>query len=75
VIIPVAEARPMGLPLRRRHRLPTAALRRSVIKVYLLAVAILLADAPADPGSLLPSLAALTLPALIVVTQRRLVGS
>jgi len=49
---------------------------RSFIEVYLLAVIILLATPRRTfPASLLPSLAAFTLPALIVVTQRRIVGS
>ncbi len=49
---------------------------RSFIEVYLLAVIILLgAPRRSLGGWLLPSLAALTVPALIVVTQRRLVGS
>jgi hypothetical protein len=46
---------------------------RSFIEVYLLAVIILLGTPRRSLGArLLPSLAALTLPALIVVTQRRL---
>jgi hypothetical protein len=46
---------------------------RSFIEVYLLAVIILLSTPRRTFGAwLLPSLAALTLPALIVVTQRRL---
>jgi len=46
---------------------------RSFIEVYLLAVIILLGTPRRTLGAwLLPSLAALTLPALIVVTQRRL---
>jgi len=46
---------------------------RSFIEVYLLAVIILLGTPRRSLGGrLLPSLAALTLPALIVVTQRRL---
>jgi hypothetical protein len=49
---------------------------RSFIEVYLLAVIILLATPRRSLGArLLPSLAALTLPALIVITQRRLTGS
>jgi hypothetical protein len=49
---------------------------RSFIEVYLLAVIILLGTPQRSLGArLLPSLAALTLPALIVVTQRRLIGS
>ena len=49
---------------------------RSFIEVYLLAVIILLGTARRSLGTrLLPSLAALTVPALIVVTQRRLTGS
>ncbi len=49
---------------------------RSFIEVYLLAVIILLgAPRRSLGGWVLPSLAALTVPALIVVTQRRLVGS
>ena len=49
---------------------------RSFIEVYLLAVVILLGGARRSLGSwALPSLAALLLPALIVVTQRRLIGS
>jgi hypothetical protein len=49
---------------------------RSFIEVYLLAVIILLGTPRKTLGAwLLPSLAALTLPALIVVTQRRLTGS
>ena len=49
---------------------------RSFIEVYLLAVIILLGTPRRTFGAwLLPSLAALTVPALIVVTQRRLVGS
>jgi hypothetical protein len=49
---------------------------RSFIEVYLLAVIILLGMPRRSLGArLLPSLAALTLPALIVVTQRRLIGS
>ena len=49
---------------------------RSFIEVYLLAVIILLGTPRRSLGGwLLPSLAALTLPALIVVTQRRLIGS
>ncbi len=46
---------------------------RSFIEVYLLAVIVLLGTPRRSLGAwLLPSLAALTLPALIVVTQRRL---
>jgi hypothetical protein len=46
---------------------------RSFIEVYLLAVIILLGTPRRSLGArLLPTLAALTLPALIVVTQRRL---
>ena len=46
---------------------------RSFIEVYLLAVIILLGTPRRSlTARLLPSLAALTLPALIVVTQRRL---
>jgi hypothetical protein len=49
---------------------------RSFIEVYLLAVIILLGTPRRSLGArLLPSLAALTLPALIVVTQRRLTMS
>jgi hypothetical protein len=49
---------------------------RSFIEVYLLAVIILLGTRRRSLGArLLPSLAALTLPALILVTQRRLTGS
>jgi len=49
---------------------------RSFIEVYLLAVIILLGTTRRSPGArLLPYLAAFMLPALIVVTQRRLVGS
>ena len=49
---------------------------RSFIEVYLLAVIILLGTPRRSLGArLLPSLAALTVPALIVVTQRRLTGS
>jgi len=49
---------------------------RSFIEVYLLAVIILLGTPRRSLGAwLLPSLAALTVPALIVVTQRRLAGS
>jgi len=49
---------------------------RSFIEVYLMAVIILLGMPRRSLGArLLPSLAALTLPALIVVTQRRLIGS
>ena len=49
---------------------------RSFIEVYLLAVIILLGMSRHSlVARLLPSLAALTLPALIVVTQRRLTGS
>jgi hypothetical protein len=49
---------------------------RSFIEVYLLAVIILLGTPRRSLGArLLPSLAALTLPALIVITQRRLTGS
>jgi hypothetical protein len=49
---------------------------RSFIEVYLLAAIILLAMPRRSLGArMLPSLAALTLPALIVVTQRRLIGS
>jgi len=49
---------------------------RSFIEVYLLAVIILLGTPRRQfPAWLLPSLAALTLPALIVITQRRLTGS
>ena len=49
---------------------------RSFVEVYLLAVIILLGVPRRTFGAwLLPSLAALTVPALIVVTQRRLVGS
>ena len=49
---------------------------RSFIEVYLLAVIILLGAPRRSLGAwLLPSLAALTVPALIVVTQRRLAGS
>jgi hypothetical protein len=49
---------------------------RSFIEVYLLAVIILLGTPRRTMGAwLLPSLAALTLPALMVVTQRRLTGS
>lgn len=46
---------------------------RSFIEVYLMAVIVLLGTPPRYRGAwLLPSLSALTLPALIVVTQRRL---
>ena len=49
---------------------------RSFIEVYLLAVIILLGTPRRKLGAwLLPELAALTLPALIVITQRRLTGS
>ena len=49
---------------------------RSFIEVYLLAVIILLGTPRRSLGArLLPWLAALTLPALILVTQRRLTGS
>jgi len=49
---------------------------RSFIEVYLLAVIILLGTRRRTFGArLLPALAALTVPALIVVTQRRLAGS
>ncbi len=49
---------------------------RSFIEVYLLAVIILLGTPRRTLGAwLLPSLAALTMPALIVITQRRLTGS
>ena len=49
---------------------------RSFIEVYLLAVIILLGTPRRSLGArLLPSLAALTVPALIVITQRRLTGS
>ena len=49
---------------------------RSFIEVYLLAVIILLGTPRRALGAwLLPSLAALTMPALIVITQRRLTGS
>jgi hypothetical protein len=49
---------------------------RSFIEVYLLAAIILLGLPRRSLGArLLPSLAALALPALIVVTQRRLIGS
>ena len=49
---------------------------RSFIEVYLLAVIILLGTPRRSlRRRLLPSLAALTVPALIVVTQRRLTGS
>lgn len=49
---------------------------RSFIEVYLLAVIILLGTPRRPLGAwLLPSLAAFTLPALAVVTQRRIVGS
>ncbi len=49
---------------------------RSFIEVYLLAVIILLGTPRRSLGArLLPSLAALTVPVLIVVTQRRLTGS
>jgi len=49
---------------------------RSFIEVYLLAVIILLGARRRSAGAwLLPVLAALTVPALIVVTQRRLAGS
>jgi hypothetical protein len=49
---------------------------RSFIEVYLLAVIILLGTPRRSRGAwLLPSLAELTVPALVVVTQRRLVGS
>ncbi len=49
---------------------------RTFIEVYLLAVIILLGTRRRSAGAwLLPVLAALTVPALIVVTQRRLAGS
>jgi hypothetical protein len=49
---------------------------RSFIEVYLLAVIILLGTPRRGLGArLLPSLAALTVPALILVTQKRLTGS
>jgi hypothetical protein len=49
---------------------------RSFIEVYLLAVIILLGTPRRTLGAwLLPSLAALTMPALIAITQRRLTGS
>ncbi len=49
---------------------------RSFIEVYLLAVIILLGTPRRTLGAwLLPSMAALTMPALIVITQRRLTGS
>jgi hypothetical protein len=49
---------------------------RSFIEVYLLAVIILLGTPRRTLGAwLLPELAALTMPALIVITQRRLTGS
>ena len=49
---------------------------RTFIEVYLLAVIILLGTRRRGAGAwLLPVLAALTVPALIVVTQRRLAGS
>jgi hypothetical protein len=49
---------------------------RSFIEVYLLAVVILLGTPRRTLGAwLLPELAALTMPALIVITQRRLTGS
>jgi hypothetical protein len=49
---------------------------RSFIEVYLLAVIILLGTPRRKLGAwLLPELAALTIPALIVITQRRLTGS
>jgi hypothetical protein len=51
---------------------------RSFIEVYLLAVIILLGMPRRNRGAwllLLPVLGALTVPALVVVTQRRLVGS
>ena len=49
---------------------------RSFIEVYLLAVIILLGTPRRTLGTrLLPSLAALTMPALIAITQRRLTGS
>jgi hypothetical protein len=49
---------------------------RSFIEVYLLAVVILLSTPRRTLGAwLLPELAALTMPALIVITQRRLTGS
>jgi hypothetical protein len=49
---------------------------RSFIEVYLLAVIILLGTRRRSAGAwLLPALAALTVPALILVTQRRLGGS
>jgi hypothetical protein len=49
---------------------------RSFIEVYLLAVIILLGTRRRSAGAwLFPVLAALTVPALIVVTQRRLAGS
>ncbi|MDX6390263.1 MAG: hypothetical protein QOJ73_1326, partial [Streptosporangiaceae bacterium] len=49
---------------------------RSFIEVYLLAVIILLGTPRRPLGAwLLPGMAALTMPALIVITQRRLTGS
>ena len=49
---------------------------RSFIEVYLLAVIILLGTPRRSLGArLLPSMAALTVPALIVITQRRLTSS
>lgn len=49
---------------------------RSFIEVYLLAVIILLGTPRRTLGAwLLPSMAALTMPALIVITQRRITGS
>ncbi len=49
---------------------------RSFIEVYLLAVIILLGTPRRTLGAwLLPSMAALTIPALIVITQRRFTGS
>lgn len=49
---------------------------RSFIEVYLLAVIILLGTARRTLGAwVLPSLAGLSMPALIVITQRRLTGS
>jgi len=49
---------------------------RSFIEVYLLAVVILLGTPRRTLGAwLLPELAALTMPALIVITQRRFTGS
>ena len=49
---------------------------RSFIEVYLLAVIILLGTPRRTLGAwLLPSLAALTMPALIVITHRRFIGS